>query len=108
MSSKFRKKPFNRDDLRFRVEAARIKRGQHMAFVLVVLGFALIAFAVQKGNTAVGVSVSTTLLVAVIGGFLRQHKRCKNCPEDGSHNPGEEAGQEGEADESAQVNEPSV
>jgi len=54
------------------------KRGQWMAFVLVILGFVLIAYLAVNGHTAVAVVVAGTLLGAVITGFLSQRTRSKD------------------------------
>ena len=46
------------------------KRGQWMAFVLLVLGFVLVAYLAQVGQSVVAGVVAGTLLVAVVAGFL--------------------------------------
>ena len=69
--------PGKPDDIRFRVEAARVKRGQYLAAFLVLNGYVLIAFAIHKGATVIGTAVAGTLLVSVITGFVRSGgKRC--------------------------------
>ena len=48
------------------------KRGQWMAFVLLVLGFALIAYLAHISQSSIAKVVAGTLLLAVIAGFLRK------------------------------------
>ncbi len=49
---------------------AKNKRGQNMAFLLVIIGLVVVTYLAINGQPAVAIVIAGTLLVAVITGFL--------------------------------------